>query len=171
MRTIHRIPGRTCRRWTVGLWMLLAGCGAPPPLAIDPVPVQDDDRYDIAEPPERHRDDYYDVLDYTLFRPIGQIFDIPRQARKIPGKPYQARNITAFDEIQQAHEKGDVYIPHISQLDKGYGVGWSPQKIISNGFSSTGKPEPPETLTSLFTQINDFLVSATGEYAGLSRRS
>jgi hypothetical protein len=81
---------------------LLAGCGTPPPLALAPPPLQDDDRYDTAEPNERRRDDYYDVLDYTLFRPVGQWFDIPRQLRKIPGKPYQARNLTAFDEIQDS---------------------------------------------------------------------
>jgi hypothetical protein len=66
------------------------------------VPLQDDDRYDIPEPAERHRDDYYDVLDYTLFKPIGQWFDIPRQMRKIPGRPYRARNVTAFEEVQDS---------------------------------------------------------------------
>jgi len=83
------------------LW-LLAGCGSSPQLALDPLPLQDDDRYDIPRPAERERDDYYDVFDYAMIQPVGQWFDIPRQLRRIPAKPRQARNTTPLDEIQDS---------------------------------------------------------------------
>lgn len=85
----------------VALALCASGCGQPR-LALDPIPIQDDDRYDIPEPKERERDDYYDVLDYTLYKQVQQMFDMPRNFRKLGGKPKQALNVTPLDEIQDS---------------------------------------------------------------------
>ena len=79
----------------------LEGCGGPR-LALDPIPVQDDDRYDVSEPKERDRDDYYDVLDYTLYQPVKRLFDFPRHFRAVGGAPKQALNVTPLDDIQDS---------------------------------------------------------------------
>jgi hypothetical protein len=78
------------------------GCGGPQHVALDPVPVQDDDRYDIPAPDFLVRDDYYDIMDYTLFKPIESLFDLPRDFRALAGKPKQALNVTPLDEIQDS---------------------------------------------------------------------
>ncbi len=84
--------------------VLVAGLGAcgGPRLALTPIPVQDDDRYDIPEPKDRPRDDYYDVLDYTLYQPTKSLFDVPRGVRAVGNKPKQALNVTPLDEIQDS---------------------------------------------------------------------
>jgi hypothetical protein len=87
----------------ISLWVLAAaGCGTPPRLALDPIPVQDDDRYDIPAPKFYERDDYYDLLDRTFFDQAEQLADLPRNARKLAGKPKPARNVTPLDEIQDS---------------------------------------------------------------------
>ncbi|MFQ5600289.1 MAG: hypothetical protein ACE5G2_07015 [Candidatus Krumholzibacteriia bacterium] len=85
----------------LALAVVVTGCGKPR-LALDPIPIQDDDRYDIPQPKERLRDDYYDVLDYTIYTQIEQILDAPRNLRKLAGKPKQALNVTPLDEIQDS---------------------------------------------------------------------
>jgi hypothetical protein len=71
-------------------------------MALDPVPLQDDDRYDVPEPVEVSRKDVYDILDYTLFKPVQSLFDIPRGMRRLAGKPKPAPNVTPLDEIQDS---------------------------------------------------------------------
>lgn len=78
----------------------LASCGGPR-LALAPIPLQDDDRYDVPEPKVRVRDDYFDALDGSLYQPLKGIFDLPRHARA-PGRPKQAINVTPLDEIQDS---------------------------------------------------------------------
>lgn len=97
----------TCHRHmrvfvSVALLALGASSCASPRLALEPVPVQDDDRYDIPEPKERERDGYYDVLDYTVYTQVEQLFDMPRNFRKLGGNPKQALNVTPLDEIQDS---------------------------------------------------------------------
>ena len=72
----------------------------------------------------------------------------------------------AFDEIWQAHQDGDVYIPKISYPDKAYGIGWSLHNIVSYGFTQTKKPKPPKSLSTLLHQITEFLISSKAEYVG-----
>ena len=50
----------------------------------------------------RERDDYYDVLDYTVFYPARQLFDLPRHGRALARQPKQALNVTPLDEIQDS---------------------------------------------------------------------
>ena len=89
-------------KWILAVLALsLGGCGGPR-LALAPVPLQDDDRYSIPEPAGRDRDDYYDVLDYTLFKPTQQLFDVPRHGRALASKPKQALNVTPLDEVQDS---------------------------------------------------------------------
>lgn len=83
----------------VGLAALVGACGPAPRLALDPLPVQDDDRYDIPEPRTRTRDDYYDLVDRTFFKSFEQAADMPRNLRKLAGKPKQAENVTPLDEV------------------------------------------------------------------------
>lgn len=80
------------------LFLLAGGCGGPR-LALTPLPQQDDDRYSISQPAGRERDDYYDVLDYTVFYQTGRLFDFPRHGRSLAGKPKQALNVTPLDEV------------------------------------------------------------------------
>lgn len=77
-------------------------CGRAPRPALEPVPVADDDRYDIPEPKVRQRDDYYDILDYTVLEQTAQLFDLPRNVRMLTGDPKQAMNVTPLDEIQNS---------------------------------------------------------------------
>ena len=82
---------------------LAAGACAPQPrLVLEPLPRRDDDRYTIPMPRERIRDDYYDLVDYSFFEQGGQLFDLPRNVRKIAGNPKQAVNATPLDEIQDS---------------------------------------------------------------------
>jgi hypothetical protein len=74
-------------------------CGSGPRLALEPLPARDDDRYDVPQPRERVRDDYYDIVDYTFFEQFGQAADMPRNVRKVAGKPKQAMNVTPLDEV------------------------------------------------------------------------
>jgi len=93
------------RSATLALLLLVAattGCGGRPQVALDPLPLQDDDRYDIPEPAEFERDDYYDQLDFTVYKPVEQLFDMPRNFRKLAGKPKQALEVTPLDEIQDS---------------------------------------------------------------------
>jgi len=89
--------------WTL-LGAMVAGlaCGGPPRLALEPVPRADDDRYDVPQPRQRERDDYYDLLDYTFFEQIGQAADLPRNVRKVIGKHKEALNATPLDEVQDS---------------------------------------------------------------------
>jgi hypothetical protein len=93
---------RTSIAAAAAMALLGAACGAPPRLALEPVPARDDDRYTIPMPRERVRDDYYDIVDYSFFEQAGQLFDMPRNARKLAGRPKQAVNATPLDEIQDS---------------------------------------------------------------------
>ncbi len=97
-------PANTHVRGAFVVLALVAGLEAcsGPRLALTPIPVQDDDRYDVPEPKERVRDDYYDVLDYTLYQPTKSLFDIPRGLRALGNAPKQALNVTPLDEIQDS---------------------------------------------------------------------
>ena len=79
-----------------------AGCGPARRLALEPLPPRDDDRYDIPEPKPLVRDDYYDLLDYSFFKQFEQAADMPRNFRKLAGKPKQALNVTPLDEVQDS---------------------------------------------------------------------
>jgi len=91
------------RAWWLAfpLTLGLGACGGPR-LALAPIPVQDDDRYDVPEPKERVRDDYYDVVDCSVYQPVKQIFDLPRHFRALGGAPKQALNVTPLDDIQDS---------------------------------------------------------------------
>jgi hypothetical protein len=83
--------------WFVTLLGL--ACGSSPRLALEPMPARDDDRYDVPQPTERIRDDYYDLVDYSFFEQFGQAADMPRNVRKVAGKPKEAMNVTPLDEV------------------------------------------------------------------------
>jgi len=100
---MHRPTNTSVRVALVALGLAagLGACGGPR-LALAPIPVQDDDRYDVPEPKERMRDDYYDVLDNTLYQPTKSLFDLPRGFRALANEPKQALNVTPLDEIQDS---------------------------------------------------------------------
>lgn len=94
---------RGIRTAVVATGLLGAGaCGPHPRLALEPVPARDDDRYDIPAPPAVERDDYYDLIDFSFFKQFEQAADMPRNIRKIAGKPKQALNATPLDEVQDS---------------------------------------------------------------------
>jgi hypothetical protein len=95
------------RRIAIARWALLVvagglACGPRQRLALEPIPPMDDDRYDIPAPRERVRDDYYDQVDYTIFEQFAQAADMPRNLRKVAGKPKQALNATPLDEVRDS---------------------------------------------------------------------
>ena len=86
---------------TLGLLSILLGCilacssghrFVPPP----PLP---DDRQHIEEPKERDYNHVSDSFDKQFTKQIEQSFDLSRQLRHLFGKPKQAFNINAFDEV------------------------------------------------------------------------
>jgi len=81
---------------------LATGCGAERRLALQPIALQDDDRYDVPAPQVYERDDYYDLIDRTFFDPFEQAADMPRNVRKLGGRPKQALNATPLDEVQDS---------------------------------------------------------------------
>ncbi|MBI4475395.1 MAG: hypothetical protein HY646_22210, partial [Acidobacteria bacterium] len=65
-----------------------------------PPPIwDDDDRQTVPEPKTRDVADWYDFLLGTFGEPTLRLFDAPRQFRKLAGKPKEAENVNAFDEV------------------------------------------------------------------------
>src|SRR5262249_40939967 len=81
---------------------LAAGCTGSQRLALEPIPAQDDDRYDIPAPQVRDRDDDYDFADYPFFKGLERACDRPRDGRRLVGRPKQAMNATPLDEVQDS---------------------------------------------------------------------
>jgi hypothetical protein len=59
----------------------------------------DDDMNDIDEPKERRISFAHAVLESVFIQQLNQTLDVPRVARKIAGRPKQAANVNALDEV------------------------------------------------------------------------
>jgi hypothetical protein len=68
-------------------------------LQIPAVIWDDDDRQTIPEPKEREISIAYDFFTGTVAYPFFQTGDMPRNFRKIIGKPKEAENINSVDEV------------------------------------------------------------------------
>ncbi len=67
--------------------------------SLEPPLTVDFDMEDIPEPKERVRSTYYDFLYATFGSQIKQGFDLPRNVRKLSGKPKEAYNVDPFGEV------------------------------------------------------------------------
>lgn len=77
----------------VGLWANVhPGCCIGDPVTVD------FDMESIPEPRESVQSFYYDFLDGTFFQQAKQAFDLPRQFRRLAGKPREALNVSCLDE-------------------------------------------------------------------------
>jgi hypothetical protein len=101
--------------------LVVAGCGGAPRVALAPLPLQDDDHYDIPEPPFRNRDDYYDLIDYTVFTDgtAGGPATRRAQARR---QPKQALNAT-LDEVRGFQLVHESHRPHLPPLPEAIAQG------------------------------------------------
>lgn len=72
-------------------------------------------------------------------------------------------------EMSQAHSDCIIHIHDMSHPIVGYCAGWSTELIIKEGFncgSTHVHSTPPHHLRSLFGQINNFIFTMSGEWAG-----
>ncbi len=72
-------------------------------------------------------------------------------------------------EISKAHEDGLYHIHDISHPIVAYCAGWSLEEIIRDGFNCGPNfvySEPAKHLDSLYGQLNNFIFTMTGEWAG-----
>jgi len=70
-------------------------------LFVFPEPIPDD-RKPVSEPKNRDVNIARDVIEKQFFDQMEQSFDLSRQIRNIFGKPKQAYNINAFDEVENS---------------------------------------------------------------------
>jgi len=68
-------------------------------LQLAPVLWDDDDRQNIPEPEERRVSTSYDFITGTFAYPLFRAGDVPRHFRGLLGKPKEAENINAVDEV------------------------------------------------------------------------
>lgn len=79
-------------------WAIL-GCGTSRELLLaGPLPAFQD-RNPIPEPPASEPNQYYDFIDRSIFKQVKAWFDLPRQVRRLIGRPKQVMNVDAFDEV------------------------------------------------------------------------
>lgn len=64
-----------------------------------PLIWEDDDRRPIPEPADREISIAYDFITGTFGRPVLQVIDVPRHLRRLSGKPREAANVNAVDEV------------------------------------------------------------------------
>lgn len=72
-------------------------------------------------------------------------------------------------EVSSAHEDGIYHIHDLSHPLVGYCSGWSLEEIIKEGFSCGTQfisSTPAKHLRSLYGQLNNFIFTMTGEWAG-----
>lgn len=72
-------------------------------------------------------------------------------------------------EISKAHEDGIYHIHDISHPIVAYCAGWSLEELIRDGFNCGDAfvySDPAEHLDSLYGQLNNFIFTMTGEWAG-----
>lgn len=72
-------------------------------------------------------------------------------------------------ELSKAHEDGLYHIHDISHPIVAYCAGWSLEEIIRDGFNCGPNlvySEPAKHLDSLYSQLNNFIFTMTGEWAG-----
>lgn len=74
-----------------------AGCG--PRHYVPSPPIPDDRRHVPVKPKEREYNITADLFDKQVTLQIEQSFDLARQFRNLLGKPKQAYNVDAFDEV------------------------------------------------------------------------
>ncbi|MEE9271289.1 MAG: hypothetical protein V3V49_13635 [Candidatus Krumholzibacteria bacterium] len=82
----------------LGVTALTLGCGSNRHEFRKNIEV-DFDMEDIPEPKTDPAPQYYDFFDRTFSKQIHQGFDMPRNFRKIAGKPKQAENVDAFGNV------------------------------------------------------------------------
>ncbi|MFC1650733.1 hypothetical protein ACFL2X_04120 [Candidatus Latescibacterota bacterium] len=66
-----------------------------------PDEMPDDTRH-IFPPEEKNISLYKEIVDVMVLLPIDHIFDFSRHLRKLAGKPKQALNVDAYDEVQNS---------------------------------------------------------------------
>jgi len=64
-----------------------------------PVVWEANDRNSIPEPKEREISTIYDFLVGTFAQPVGQAADVPRNARRLVGKPKESEGVNVLDEV------------------------------------------------------------------------
>ncbi|UCG50438.1 MAG: hypothetical protein JSW58_09490 [Candidatus Latescibacterota bacterium] len=106
---------------------LLAGCSNTGFNVPDPVP---DDRRDIPPPNKQKIHILADGFDKQISRQFGQMFDNSRNLRKLFGKPKQAMNVNAFDEIDDSswftNRNAKKQMP-IEEIKRGPNTGGGPE--------------------------------------------
>jgi len=72
-------------------------------------------------------------------------------------------------EVSQAHNDGLIHLHDMSHPIVGYCSGWGMETIVKNGFNcgpTHVHSSPPHHLDTLFGQINNFIFTMSGEWAG-----
>ncbi len=96
--------GTPALKWCFSVFLALVilvgglGCGGNRHEFKKPIEV-DFDMEDIPEPEEKNPSQYYDFVDRTFFKETMRGLDLPRQFRKIPGKPKEAFNVDAMGGV------------------------------------------------------------------------
>ncbi|MFC1489703.1 hypothetical protein ACFL6K_00680 [Candidatus Latescibacterota bacterium] len=61
-----------------------------------------DDTLHISPPAEKDISLYKEIVDVVVLLPVDHLFDISRNLRKLVGRPKQALNVDAFDEVRNS---------------------------------------------------------------------
>jgi hypothetical protein len=104
-----------------------------PPAYVVPGLIEDaGDRSSIPEPASREVSGYYDFIDKTFVHSIKQAFDMPRNFRRLVGKPKEAQDVNAFDEAPNSTwftNRIFFFPPTIEEVERGANLGLGPHPI------------------------------------------
>ncbi|MFC1538616.1 hypothetical protein ACFL6H_04260 [Candidatus Latescibacterota bacterium] len=88
-----------------------------------------DDTLHIPPPEEKNISLYKEIVDVMVLLPIDHIFDISRQLRKLAGRPKQALNVDAFDEVRNSSwftNRNEAKKMSVDEIIKGPDTGEGP---------------------------------------------
>lgn len=94
-------------RWVRALALALgltatAGCATRPPLEVAPPARAYADTLPIPEPGERTVGEAYDGLEKNVFDPLARLLDLPDHVRRARGRPREAANLNAWDDVENS---------------------------------------------------------------------
>lgn len=92
-----RSPGAVAL-WLLGAW----GCAAGPRLEVALPNPPHSDTTPIAEPRSRFVSEAYDLVENNFFDPLANLLDVPEHWRRIRGKPREAANLNAWDDVDNS---------------------------------------------------------------------